>query len=73
MLKNNDFTLTAVNREIVMMFQALIARQTTYTRFALTLSSLAVASQRRYGTNLVALTVPTAGFNVAITVLKNKR
>lgn len=67
------FTSTAVNREIVVKFQTLIASKASDARFTLALASLSVAILGIYRAQQIAPTVTTSSLNIAITVLETKR
>ncbi len=57
-----------------MIFQALIARQSSDARPALALTRLAVATLGRHGADQVALAVAAARFDVAVSILyRNKK
>lgn len=82
-MKNNNkkelnklslYTSTSASGEIVMIFQALIARQSSDARPALALARLAVATLRRHGADQVTLAVAATRFDVAVSILyRNKR
>lgn len=66
-------TLTTVDGEIIVVFQTLIACESSNARFALALTRLAVASLRRQRTHHVALAVTTASVNISISILRVKK
>ncbi len=65
-------TLTAINGEVVMVFQALIAGESADARLAVALTRLDVASRGRQRAHQVALAVPAAGLDVSITILEDE-
>jgi hypothetical protein len=54
-----------------MVFQALIARQSTDARLAVALTRLNVASRGRQRTHQVALAISATGLDISISILKH--
>lgn len=63
------FTLASVDREAVVIFQAVGALQTAYTRLTAALARVSITACGRGGSNWITFTIPASCTQIAVAVL----